>query len=251
MLTARDPDGNLDRTRQYFTLTATGQVIPATIRSNPAWVKQARVYEIFIHSFTPAGTLNAAAAKLDYIKAMGFNVIWLMPIMDNNFRIDVVGAGYDIVDFYRVAPEFGTNDDFLAFVDRAHQLGMRVVLDITPNHTSQAHPFAADIRAYREHSPYWNYYQHDLISNSNYHPNLQGSGAATGCLFITTASARKLSTTTGPISMRACIWSRHINFGLMKCARTGSVSTFIGGRRGGPTTATAAKMKWAFRCAKR
>ncbi len=182
-LTARDPDGNSDRTRHYFTLTAAGQVIPATLKSNPAWVKQARVYEIFIHSFTPEGTLQAATAKLNYLKAMGFNVIWLMPIMDNNFRIDGVGAGYDIVDFYRVAPEFGTNDDFRAFADRAHQLGMKVVLDITPNHTSQAHPFAADIRLYHEHSPYWNYYQHDPVSNSNYRPNLPERRSSNG-LFI-------------------------------------------------------------------
>jgi glycosidase len=182
-LTARDPDGNIDRTRQYFTLTPSGQVIPATMKSNPAWVKQARVYEIFIDAFTPEGTLKTAAAKLNYVKAMGFNVIWLMPIMDNNFRIDGVGAGYDIVDFYNVAPEFGTNTDFRDFVDRAHQLGMRVVLDITPNHTSQAHPFAADIRQYRENSRYWNFYQHDLINNSNYRPNLPERRSANG-LFI-------------------------------------------------------------------
>ena len=171
-LTARDPNGNLDRTRQFFTVTPTGLVIPATIKSNPAWVKQARVYEIFVDAFTPQGTLKAAAAQLNYIKAMGFNVIWLMPIFDNNFRIDGVGAGYDVVDFYNVAPEFGTNADFRDFTNRAHQLGIRVVLDVTPNHTSQAHPFAADVRQYRENSRYWNFYQHNLVTNSNYRPNL-------------------------------------------------------------------------------
>jgi glycosidase len=171
-LTAADPNGNLDRTRQFFTLMPAGQVRPATIKSNPAWVKQARAYEIFVEAFTPQGTLKAAAARLNYIKAMGFNVVWLMPIFDNNFRIDGVGAGYDIVDFYNVAPEFGTNADFREFTDRAHQLGIRVVLDVTPNHTSQAHPFAADIRQYRENSRYWNFYQHHLIRNGNYRPNL-------------------------------------------------------------------------------
>jgi len=182
-LIARDPNGNLDRTRQFFSVTANGQLIPGTIKTNPAWVKQARVYEIFVDAFTPQGTLRAAAAKLNYIKAMGFNVIWLMPIFDNNFRIDGVGAGYDIVDFYNVAPEFGTNSDFRDFIDRAHQLGIRVVLDVTPNHTSQAHPFAASIRQYREHSPYWNYYQHDLVSNGNYRPNLPERRSNNG-LFI-------------------------------------------------------------------
>ena len=182
-LTARDPNGNLDRTRQYFTLTTNGQALSGTIKTNPAWVKQARVYEIFVDAFTPQGTLKAAAARLNYIKAMGFNVIWFMPIFDNNFRIDGVGAGYDIVDFYNVAPEFGTNSDFRDFTDRAHQLGIRVVLDVTPNHTSQAHPFAADIRQYREHSRYWNFYQHDLVSNGNYQPNLPERRSNNG-LFI-------------------------------------------------------------------
>jgi len=182
-LTARDPNGNLDRTRQFFTVTPTGQVIPATLKSNPAWVKQARAYEIFVEAFTPPGTLKAATAKLNYIKAMGFNVIWLMPIFDNNFRIDGGGAGYDVVDFYNVAPEFGTNADFRDFTDRAHQLGIRVVLDVTPNHTSQAHPFAADVRQYRENSRYWNFYQHDLVSNGNYRPNLPERRSNNG-LFI-------------------------------------------------------------------
>ena len=182
-MTARDPNGNLDRTRQFFTVTPTGQVIPATLKSNPAWVKQARAYEIFVEAFTPPGTLKAATAKLNYIKAMGFNVIWLMPIFDNNFRIDGGGAGYDVVDFYNVAPEFGTNADFRDFTDRAHQLGIRVVLDVTPNHTSQAHPFAADVRQYRENSRYWNFYQHDLVSNGNYRPNLPERRSNNG-LFI-------------------------------------------------------------------
>jgi glycosidase len=182
-LIARDPNGNLDRTRQFFSVTANGQLIPGTIKTNPAWVQQARVYEIFVEAFTPQGTLKAAAARLNYIKAMGFNVIWLMPIFDNNFRIDGVGAGYDIVDFYNVAPEFGTNADFRDFTDRAHQLGIRVVLDVTPNHTSQAHPFAAEVRQYRENSRYWNFYQHNLISNGNYRPNLPERRSNNG-LFI-------------------------------------------------------------------
>lgn len=182
-LTATDPDGHTDVTRNYFTVLPNGQVMPATLASNPSWVKSAIVYEIFIDSFTPQGTLGAAKQKLEYIKAMGATVLWLMPIMDNNYIINGVGAGYDIVDFYKVAPEYGTNQDFVDFVNRAHELGMKVVLDITPNHTSAGHPFAADIRLHGVNSAYWNYYQHTLITNSNYHPNLPERKSTNG-LFV-------------------------------------------------------------------
>ncbi|MDZ7303599.1 MAG: alpha-amylase family glycosyl hydrolase [candidate division KSB1 bacterium] len=164
-LTARDPDGNTDHTRQFFTVTETGQVIPATIKSNPAWVKQARVYEIFIHSFTPEGTLKAATAKLNYVKAMGFNVIWLMPIMKNRNGVTDWGGGYDIIDFYQVDSNYGTMQDLRNFIDQAHTLGLKVVLDITPNHVSDAHPWVQDARLYKQNSRYWNYLEHRLINH--------------------------------------------------------------------------------------
>lgn len=182
-LTASDPDGNTDVTRNYFTVLANGVVAAPMLASNPEWVKKAVVYEIFIDSFTPQGTLDAARDKLEYIKAIGASVIWLMPIMDNDPIIDGVGAGYNITDFKKVAPEYGTNQDFLDFVNHAHELGLKVVLDITPNHTSSGHPFAADIRQYGNGSAYWNYYQHNLVTNGNYHPNLPERKTSNG-LFV-------------------------------------------------------------------
>lgn len=164
-LIATDPDGNKDTTRNFFTLTDSLTVVPATLATVPSWVRQGRMYLLFFKMHTAAGTINAALPDLDRIAAMGYNIIWIMPVMKNNNTINNgPGPGYEIVDFLSVAPEYGTTQDFKNFVSRAHQLGMKVILDVTPNHTSHAHPFVLDARAFRESSRYWTYYQHQMIS---------------------------------------------------------------------------------------
>jgi glycosidase len=122
---------------------------------------------MFFKSHTPQGTISAALPDLNRIAAMGYNIIWLMPVMRNHFPINNGGGpGYDIVDFYSVAPEYGTNLDLRGFIMRAHQLGLKVILDITPNHSSAGHPFALDARTFRQDSRYWPYYQHQFITYS-------------------------------------------------------------------------------------
>ncbi|HEY6190843.1 MAG TPA: alpha-amylase family glycosyl hydrolase [Bacteroidota bacterium] len=175
-LIAADPGGNRDTTRNYFTIDPSGAMTVPSLASNPAWVKQGRLYEFFFKSATPQGTINAALPKLDFIASMGYNIIWVMPVMDNAFPINNgPGPGYDIIDFYKVAPEYGTNADFKNFVDHAHQLGLKVILDVTPNHTSTHHPFVSSVRSFRQNSPYWGFYQHQLITNPNYHPYISES----------------------------------------------------------------------------
>ncbi len=172
-LIVTDTNGYSDTTRNYFTLDDSGHVISPTLASNPGWVQQGRMYEMFFKSATATGTINAALPHLGYLKNMGYNIVWVMPVMKNAFPMDnMYGTGYDIVDFYNVAPEYGTNADLKNFVDRAHALGLKVILDITPNHTSRYHPFVQNIRSYRQNSVYWNFYQHALITNPNYHPDL-------------------------------------------------------------------------------
>jgi len=172
-LIATDPDGKKDTTRNYFTVNGDGTVSYPTLASNPSWVNRGRMYLLFFKSATTEGTINAALPRLDYIKSMGYNIIWIMPVMKNAFPMDnLYGTGYNIVDFYNVAPEYGTNEDFKNFVARAHQLGLKVIQDITPNHTSSMHPFVLDIRNFRKNSRYWNFYQHQVITNPNYHPDL-------------------------------------------------------------------------------
>lgn len=168
-LIAADPDGHADTTISFFTISSDGSFSGATIASNPEWARKARVYFLFPKAASAAGTINAAAQRLQYIKDLGFNVIWLMPVMKNAYPIDQnYGPGYNIVDFYNVAPEYGSNDDFRNFVAQAHALGLKVILDVTPNHTSRFHPWSLDAHANKSKSPYWNWYEHSKITaNTN------------------------------------------------------------------------------------
>jgi glycosidase len=170
-LIATDPDAHSDTTRSYFSLRANLPVDTPALASVPDWVRKGRLYEMFFKSYTAQGTIDAAIPDLDRIAAMGYNIIWAMPVMRNRDPINNDGGpGYNIVDFYNVAPEYGTNQDFENFVARAHELGMKVILDVTPNHTSSSHPFVLDARVFRESSRYWSYYQHLFIPYNG--PNL-------------------------------------------------------------------------------
>jgi glycosidase len=167
-LIATDPDGNADTTRWYFTVRDDGSFESPTMASNPGWARKARVYFLFPKAASLAGTLNGAAQRLQNIKDLGFNVIWLMPVMKNDFPIDQYHApGYRITDFYNVAPEYGNNNDFKNFVTQAHALGLKVILDITPNHTSRSHPWSVDAHTNKTKSPYWNWYEHTIIPHND------------------------------------------------------------------------------------
>ena len=168
-LVASDSYGLADTTRSYFTIYEDGSCTSPTIVSNPEWAKRARVYFLFPKAFTSTGTISAAGQRLQYIHDMGFNVIWMMPVMKNAYPIDQhFGPGYNIVDFYNVAPEYGTNDDFKNFISQAHILGLKVILDVTPNHTSRFHPWSLDAHTFREDSRYWTWYEHnEITSNTN------------------------------------------------------------------------------------
>ncbi len=174
-LIARDPTGNSDTTWSYFTLHADGSVTNPTVITNPLWAQRARVYFLFPKAASSAGTIPAAAGRLPAIHDMGFNVIWMMPVMKNAFPINNgTGPGYNITDFYNVAPEYGTNQDFKNFIAQAHALGMRVILDVTTNHSSRSHPWAVDGRTYGIDSRYWDWYEHTIIPH-----NTNGLGQST------------------------------------------------------------------------
>lgn len=98
-------------------------------------------YEIFVYSFADSdgdrvGDLKGATEKLDYVRDMGFTGIWLMPIMPSPSY-----HKYDITDYYSIDPLYGTLEDFQAFLNRAHELGIKVILDLVVNHTSNEHPW--------------------------------------------------------------------------------------------------------------
>ncbi len=108
-----------------------------TLRYTPEWTKDAVIYEVNVRQYTPEGTFNAFAEHLSELKDMGINTLWLMPIspISETNRSGELGSYYSITDYCAVNPEFGTAEDFAALVDKAHELGMYVMLDWVANHT--------------------------------------------------------------------------------------------------------------------
>mgnify|MGYP002777034865 CR=1 FL=1 len=102
------------------------------------WSRDAVLYQINTRQFTPEGTFRAAQAELPRLKALGVDILWLMPIhpIGRENRKGTLGSPYAVQDYYAVNPEFGTEADFKAFVDAAHAQGFKVILDLVANHTA-------------------------------------------------------------------------------------------------------------------
>lgn len=116
-------------------------------------------YEIFVYSFADGdgdriGDFKGATEKLDYVRDMGFTGIWLMPIMPSPSY-----HKYDVTDYYNIDPAYGTLEDFQAFLSRAHELGIKVIIDLVVNHTSSQHPWFQDAMtgADAEYRDYYNW----------------------------------------------------------------------------------------------
>ena len=108
----------------------------------PEWLDNAVFYEIYPQSFMDTdgdgiGNINGITEKLPYIKELGCNALWINPCFDSPFG----DAGYDVSDYYKVAPRYGTNDDIVRMFEEAHKLGIHVLLDLVPGHTSWDHPW--------------------------------------------------------------------------------------------------------------
>jgi glycosidase len=152
-------------TENYFTVHPDSSVTFGTTNSNPQWIRDAIVYEIFVPPFSASGTLDAITARLASLVDLGINTLWLMPIMDNLGTINEGNAGYDIVDFYSIEPKLGDLQSFKRLIDSAHARKMRVILDITPNHVSQQHQWVNDIRQWSEYSNFKNFIETRLIGD--------------------------------------------------------------------------------------
>ena len=104
------------------------------------WLKDAVFYEIYPQSFYDTngdgiGDILGIIEKLDYIRELGCNALWINPCFDSPFK----DAGYDVRDYKKVAPRYGTNEDLVRLFDTAHEKGIRVLLDLVPGHTSEEH----------------------------------------------------------------------------------------------------------------
>ena len=109
------------------------------MNQHPEWSYGAVLYEMNVRQLTPEGTLRAAAARLEFLRDLGVDAVWLMPIypIGEKNRKGTLGSYYSIRDSCAVNPELGTMDDFDDFVAEAHRLGMKVLMDWVANHTSR------------------------------------------------------------------------------------------------------------------
>ncbi|MCR3906708.1 MAG: alpha-glucosidase [Tenericutes bacterium] len=122
------------------------------------WWMESIGYQIYPKSFFDSnddgiGDLNGIYQKLEYLKDLGVNLIWICPFYDSPMDDN----GYDVRNFFDVAKEFGTMDDVNKLIEKAHQLGIKVILDFVLNHTSDEHPWFIESRSSVD-NPYRDYY---------------------------------------------------------------------------------------------
>ncbi len=123
--------------------------------AHPAWSRDAVIYEVNVRQYTPEGTFAALQRHLPRLRALGVDVLWLMPVqpIGRKNRKGVLGSYYSIADYRGVNPEFGTRADVVRFVQGAHRRGMKVILDWVPNHTAYDHPWTAQHPDWYERNP--------------------------------------------------------------------------------------------------
>ncbi|WP_209348233.1 alpha-amylase family glycosyl hydrolase [Pontixanthobacter sp. CEM42] len=111
---------------------------------NPDWSRDAVVYQVNTRQFSEEGTFAAVQKELPRLKELGVDILWLMPIhpIGEVNRKGTLGSPYSVKDYFNVNPEFGTKEEFKAFVDAAHDQGFKVILDLVANHTAWDHPLA-------------------------------------------------------------------------------------------------------------
>jgi len=110
-----------------------------SIVEHPEWAKDAVVYEVNTRQFTDEGTFEALSNHLPRLKDLGVEILWFMPIHKIGVvdRKGTLGSYYSIMDYKSINPEFGTIEDFKKVVEKAHELGMKVIIDWVANHTSR------------------------------------------------------------------------------------------------------------------
>lgn len=122
--------------------TPSGPQQYGTPLSNVPDVDKATIYEVNLRAQSSEGTLQGVISKLDHIKSLGTNIIWLMPIYEQG-SVNSVGSPYSVKNYEKISPEYGTLADLRALTDQAHAMGMAVILDWVANHTAWDHPWIA------------------------------------------------------------------------------------------------------------
>ncbi len=132
---------------------------PGEMIIDPLWYKDAVIYELHVKTFHDSdgdgmGDFRGLIGKLDYLQELGITAIWLLPFYPSPLRDD----GYDIADYYDVNPNYGTLDDFRAFLNAAHERDLRVITELVINHTSDQNPWFQKSRRASAGSPEREFY---------------------------------------------------------------------------------------------
>ena len=125
---------------------------------NTLWFKDAIIYQIYPRSFKDSngdgiGDIKGVIEKLDYLKDLGINCVWMSPIYES----PMADNGYDISDYRKIYETFGTMEDFKLMLSEMHKRGIRLIMDLVANHTSDEHPWFIESRK-SEDNPYRDYY---------------------------------------------------------------------------------------------
>lgn len=128
------------------------------LSDDPDWYKTAVFYEVMLRCFSDStgagsGDLRGLINRLDYLQWLGVDCLWLPPFYPSPLR----DGGYDVSDYTAIAPQYGTINDFAELIEKAHARGMRLVIDLVMNHTSDAHPWFQASRSDPE-GPYGDFY---------------------------------------------------------------------------------------------
>ena len=185
----------------------------------PNWLNDAVFYEIYPQSFYDSngdgiGDINGITGKLDYIRSLGCNAVWINPCFDSPFR----DAGYDVRDYKKVAPRYGTNDDLKRCFREAHRRGMHVLLDLVPGHTSDQHPWFRESQKAERNAYSDRYIWTDTVwDRPNGFPSMSGASERDGCYLLNFFSSQPalnygFNRTTASWQMRytepACVATR-------------------------------------------
>ena len=129
---------------------------------HPEWTRNAVIYEVNIRQFSEEGTFRAVEAQLPRLKALGVDVLWLMPMYEIGVegRKGTLGSYYAISDYRKVNPEFGTMEDFHSLLDAAHRAGFKLILDWVANQTAPDHVWMQTRPA--------DFYERDSLGNAIY-----------------------------------------------------------------------------------
>ena len=172
----------------------------------PKWLDNAIFYEIYPQSFQDTnadgiGDFQGIINRLDYIKELGCNAIWINPCYDSPFT----DAGYDVRDYYRAAPRYGTNADLKRLFDEVHSRGMHVILDLVPGHTSFDHPWFL-----KSMLPGKNEFTDRYIWSDNIWDGLDGVSGLSGSL-------RGISQREGCVGVNYYSTQLALNYGFEEC----------------------------------